>query len=117
MVDAMRQILREGIATGRTYDCGTGWCLRAAMCGRGKSFGPSFWLVWALIGGVLPGMAADRIGDIEFFGYKGIDVAKVRAALPIHTGDNFSRNLSENLRDRVREAIAKAIGKPPTEVA
>jgi hypothetical protein len=86
------------------------------MCGRGKSFGPSFWLVWALIGGVLPGMAADRIGDIEFFGYKGIDLAKVRAALPIHTGDIFSRNLSEDLRDRVKQAIAKTIGKPPTEV-
>lgn len=85
----------------------------AAVCRRGKSFGPSFWLVWALTGGALPAMAADRIGDIEFYGYKGLDPAKVRAALPVRTGDPYS----EEVTGRISEAIVKAIGKPPTEVA
>jgi hypothetical protein len=82
------------------------------MCGRVKRLWPVFWLVGALIGGAVPGVAADRIGDIEFFGYKGIDVAKVQAALPVHTGDPYS----EEVGDRISEAIVKAIGKPPTEL-
>ena len=32
----------------------------------------------------------NTIGAIDFFGYQGLDVAKVRAALPVHTGDRLS---------------------------
>jgi hypothetical protein len=77
------------------------------MYGRVKCL----WLMAALLGGGLSGMAADRIGDIEFFGYKGIDLAKVRAALPVHTGDPYS----DEVETRITEAVVKAIGKPPTE--
>ncbi len=31
--------------------------------------------------GTMPAIASDRIGDIEFFGYKGLDVAKIRELL------------------------------------
>ncbi len=30
------------------------------------------------------------IGEIEFFGYSGIDLNKVRAALPFHEKDRFN---------------------------
>jgi hypothetical protein len=45
--------------------------------------------------------AKDKIAVIEFFGYKGIDVAKVRQALPIHPGDPMT--------DSVQEKVAKAV--------
>ncbi len=33
---------------------------------------------------------ADVIGDIEFFGYKGIDISRIRKALPVREGDAYS---------------------------
>jgi hypothetical protein len=45
--------------------------------------------------------AKDKIAAIEFFGYKGIDLEKVRQALPIHPGDPMN--------DDVQEKVAKAV--------
>jgi hypothetical protein len=53
------------------------------------------------------------IGSIEFFGYKGIDTASLRKALPVREGDAYS----EETEDLVRQAVVRAIGKPPTDVA
>jgi hypothetical protein len=53
------------------------------------------------------------IGAIDFFGYKGLDVAKVRAAMPVREGDQ----LGKQTKGLIEEAIAKVIGKKPTEVA
>jgi hypothetical protein len=60
-----------------------------------------------------PAIASDRIGDIEFFGYKGLDVAKIREVLPVHEGDE----LSGQTASLIRQAVARAIGKEPTDVA
>ena len=57
--------------------------------------------------------AAPRIATIEFFGHKAVDVAAVRAALPIHEGDEWS----ESVNPRVRESVARTIGEEPTDVA
>lgn len=57
--------------------------------------------------------AHDRIGDIEFFGYKGFDVAAVQNALPVHAGDVFSTAT----KDEIWRAIERKIGSPPTDVA
>jgi hypothetical protein len=70
------------------------------------------WLLLALLGS-LPAHASDRIGDIEFFGHKGIDVAKVREALPVREGDAYS----DRTKTQVRQAVAGAIGNQPTDVA
>ena len=59
-----------------------------------------------------PAVAANRIGDIEFFGYKGLDLARVRAALPIHQGDAYS----PDAKIQVREAVTRVLGKAPTDV-
>ncbi len=59
-----------------------------------------------------PTFAQNRIGPIEFFGYKGIDVAKVRAALTVQRGDEFNAGT----KDSIRAAVMKAIGKEPTNV-
>jgi hypothetical protein len=45
--------------------------------------------------------ADDRIGGIEFFGYKGIDVEAVRKALPVHVGDAASKDA----KSRIRKAV------------
>jgi len=69
------------------------------------------WLLVIL--GVAPAVAKDRIGDIEFFGYKGIDVTEIRRTLPVHEGDEYS----DRTKGGVRRAVAAITGKEPTDVA
>jgi len=58
-----------------------------------------------------------HIGEIDFYGYAGLDLDKVRAALPLREGEDFrDSDFSETL-DRIRAAITKVIGKPPTDIA
>jgi len=69
------------------------------------------WLLLVLLGAA-PAIASDRIGDIEFFGYKGLDMAKIRETLSVHEGDEYS----ERTESQVRRAVAATIGKEPTGV-
>lgn len=55
------------------------------------------------------------IGSIEFYGYAGLDVDQIRAALPVHVGDPF-RGSSETT-GAIRKAVTSVIGRPPTDVA
>jgi hypothetical protein len=55
------------------------------------------------------------IGEIDFFGYAGLEVAKVRAALPVHEGDVFS--YAETTRQQIEAAVRGVIGQAPTDVA
>jgi hypothetical protein len=57
--------------------------------------------------------AADRIELIEFFGYEGIDLAAVRAALPVREGDVFDGKA----RAQVHEAVRSVTGADATDVA
>jgi hypothetical protein len=59
------------------------------------------------------------LGEIDFFGYKGLDLSTVRAALPFHEGDSFPppKVTSAALKKQVRESIEQAIGREPTDVA
>lgn len=70
------------------------------------------WLLLVVLGAA-PAIARDRIGDIEFFGYKGVDIAKIRRAMPVHEGDEYS----DRTKNDVRQAVAATIGKEPTDVA
>jgi hypothetical protein len=45
------------------------------------------------------------IGSIDFFGYLGIDLASVRAALPIRTGDVLKASAIEETKQRVQQFI------------
>lgn len=58
-----------------------------------------------------------RIGVIDFFGYTGIDVGKIKAALPIHEGDEFNIETAEDKITSAREIITKLIGHPPTDIS
>jgi len=60
-----------------------------------------------------------RIGEIEFYGYAGLDVDKIRAALPLRDGDELSDS-DDAVPDAIAqltEAVKRVIGKPPTDVA
>lgn len=68
-------------------------------------------ITWLLL--CAPAIASDRVGDIEFFGYKGLDVAMIREALPVREGDQYS----DRTKNLVRQAVVKVLGKEPTDVA
>jgi hypothetical protein len=57
------------------------------------------------------------IGEIEFFGYKGLDIERVRAALPVHEGDLFpAGNSSEDPAVAIRRRIQEVLGRDATDV-
>ena len=60
-----------------------------------------------------------RIGAIEFYGYAGLDVDEVRAAIPVHEGDLFATSddsFFETL-NRIKKEIKRVTGSPPSDVA
>jgi hypothetical protein len=66
--------------------------------------------------------ASDRkpLGKIDFFGYKSVDVAAIRSALPFHEGDLFPPakvTHSDDLKRQVRETVKQVIGREPTDVS
>ena len=66
--------------------------------------------------------ASDRkpLGAIDFFGYRGVDLAAIRSALPFHEGDLFppaKAKSSDALKRQVSATIAHVIGRPPTDVS
>ncbi len=60
-----------------------------------------------------------RIGEIDFYGYAGLNLDRIRAALPIREGDEYPGSHAAFFRvlDGVREAVKQTVGKPPTDVA
>jgi len=56
-----------------------------------------------------------KVGPVNYFGYGGLDVGKVRAAFPLHTGDTVS--FATLPMNQLRQAVRDAIGSPPTDLA
>src|SRR5713101_7079235 len=56
--------------------------------------------------------ARDRVSDIEFYGYKGIDIEALRKALPVHEGDKYFAETDQ----QIRRAVKRATGHEPTYV-
>jgi hypothetical protein len=59
-----------------------------------------------------------RIGEIEFFGYSGIDLAAVRSALPIHEGDTLelSDETVGKVLAQIKDAVHHVTGHDPTDI-
>lgn len=57
-----------------------------------------------------------RVGEIEFFGYAGVDLARVRAALPLREGDDLEMEKWEQEKARVRQSVRQVTGSEPTDV-
>jgi hypothetical protein len=60
-----------------------------------------------------------RIGEIDFYGYGGLDLDRIRAELPVREGDDFpdSDDAFFDKINNIREAVRRVIGKPPTDIA
>ena len=60
-----------------------------------------------------------RIGEIDFYGYAGLDLNRIRSALPLREGDELSDSDDGVLEaiGRIRETVQRVLGKPPTDVA
>src|SRR6266849_8798953 len=60
-----------------------------------------------------------QIGEIDFYGYAGLDLEKVRTALPVHEGDDFpdSNDAFVEAINRIGEAVKRVIGRPATDIA
>jgi hypothetical protein len=73
-------------------------------------------ILFALAGG--SGRAHDfRVGEIDFFGTKGIDVRRVRLALPVRKGDEVSLGQDSRIRGQIGRAVDHTVGHAPTDVA
>jgi hypothetical protein len=59
------------------------------------------------------------LAAVDFFGYEGLDVAAIRAALPFQPGDSFppAKVHSDQLKTQLAAAIKRVIGREPTDVA
>jgi len=59
-----------------------------------------------------------QVGLIDFYGYKGIGVDAVRAALPIREGDQFpGTRSSEEWKRAIRASVLGLIGREPSDVS
>ncbi len=59
-----------------------------------------------------------RVTVIDFYGYAGLDVDKVRAALPIHEGETFPSLWDlVTMRPQIDEAVRRVTGRTVTDVA
>jgi hypothetical protein len=61
----------------------------------------------------------NRIGEIDFYGYAGLDLDRIRTALPLREGDNLPSSDDDffDAISRVRESVKRVIGKAATDVA
>lgn len=58
-----------------------------------------------------------RIGTIDFFGYAGFDLNKLRDTLPIHEGDELELETGEEKVQQVRAAVQRVTGHQPTDIS
>lgn len=76
-------------------------------------------LVMFCLNAVSPAFSQDehttfQVGQINYFGYGGIDLAPIRAELPLHAGDTISFATSPD--GAVKNFLIHTMGHPPTDV-
>ncbi len=66
-----------------------------------------------------PGASDEQrpVGSIDFFGYKGFDLARIRAALPVREGDMLPGKRSrDEWIEEIRNNVRRTIGRDATDV-
>jgi HEAT repeats len=58
-----------------------------------------------------------RIGEIDFYGYAGLDLEKIRTALPVSEGDELANDAVMTQVAWIRETVKRVVGHPATDVA
>jgi len=79
-------------------------------------------MTWLLLAVLTAGAFAQpeqrQVGALDFFGYTGIDLAPIRAALPVREGDVVPGTRSpEDWKASIRASVLEAIGREPTDVS
>jgi hypothetical protein len=77
-------------------------------------------MIVLLVSGVFGQERPKQIGEIEFFGYAGIDLKKLKAALPFKEGDEFRIGQTGELAkiiEQTTESVKEAIGHPATDIS
>ncbi|HEV2488559.1 MAG TPA: hypothetical protein VGT03_02030 [Candidatus Acidoferrales bacterium] len=70
-----------------------------------------------LLGVASPQDKPVRVGELEFFGYQGLDLNQIRPAIPVHAGDEFPPSEKNRVKERIKQSVETAIGRPATDVA
>lgn len=68
-----------------------------------------------LTAGVANQAGTRNIGSIEFYGYEGLKLDQIKAALSIHAGDPFPGPVKT--REAITKDVTSAIGRPPTDIS
>src|SRR5579864_2359991 len=80
-----------------------------------------FRLVWGLsaqqTSAQSPAAQKVEIGEIDFFGYGGIDLSKVRAAFPARVGQELTTADFSSLRQEITDSVQSVTGKPVTDAS
>src|SRR5579864_1512327 len=58
-----------------------------------------------------------EIGEIDFFGYGGIDLSKLRAAFPARVGQELTTADFSSLRQKITDSVQSVAGKPVTDAS
>lgn len=58
-----------------------------------------------------------RVDVVDFFGTSGIDLAQIRAALPVKVGSTFMLEGGKLVKAQIRQAVAKVTGHDATDTA
>jgi hypothetical protein len=59
-----------------------------------------------------------KISQICYFGYAGLDLAKIQSALPLHVGDELANLMQyHEACQKVKDIVRKSTGKPSTDEA
>lgn len=58
-----------------------------------------------------------EVGQINFFGYQGVDLDSVRARLPLSVGDSLSLTTYAREQASISQEVRGVTGRPPTDVA
>ncbi|MDQ3820466.1 MAG: hypothetical protein M3362_22680 [Acidobacteriota bacterium] len=58
-----------------------------------------------------------RVGEVEFYGAAGVDVEKLRAALPFKEGETITKGAGERKSEQAEQTIRQLTGRAPTEIA
>ena len=57
------------------------------------------------------------VGEIEFFGYAGLDLQRIKAALPLREGDTIAVQDSPAIREKINQSVKRATDRDATDVA
>jgi hypothetical protein len=57
------------------------------------------------------------VGEIEFYGYSHLQLDRIKAALPLHQGDEIAIQDFPATKEKIRASVKREVGHEPTDIA